>query len=135
MYCAVLSSLVMYDSLPPHGPTRLLCPWGFSKQESWSELPCSPPGYLPNTGIEPSSSWLRPNYGSGSYDNSDLLQKDLFQHAPRLPGLLRSMPLTLWQATVYASQARDSWTLIGKSGLVSQGDHCSFLLGPGHTRF
>ena len=25
-------------------PTRLLCPWGFSRQEYWSGLPCPPPG-------------------------------------------------------------------------------------------
>ena len=24
-------------------PTRLLCPWGFSRQEYWSGLPCPPP--------------------------------------------------------------------------------------------
>ena len=28
---------------------------GFSKQEYWSGLPCSPPGDLPNPGIEPRS--------------------------------------------------------------------------------
>ena len=28
---------------------------GFSRQEYWSELPCPPPGYLPNPGIEPGS--------------------------------------------------------------------------------
>ena len=28
---------------------------GFSRQESWSGLPCSPPGDLPNPGIEPES--------------------------------------------------------------------------------
>ena len=28
---------------------------GFSKQEYWSGLPCSPPGDLPNPGIEPES--------------------------------------------------------------------------------
>ena len=30
----------------PHGlqPARLFCPWGFSRQEYWSELPCPPPG-------------------------------------------------------------------------------------------
>ena len=32
-------------------PTRLLCPWGFSRQEYWSGLPCPPPGDLPNPGI------------------------------------------------------------------------------------
>ena len=32
----------MYDSVT-HGlePVRLLCPWGFSRQEQWSGLPCS----------------------------------------------------------------------------------------------
>ena len=45
----------MSDSLQPHGlsPTRLLCPWGFSRQEYWSGLPCPSPGDLPNPGIEP----------------------------------------------------------------------------------
>ena len=28
---------------------------GFSRQESWSELPCPPPGDLPNPGMEPTS--------------------------------------------------------------------------------
>ena len=28
---------------------------GFSRQEYWSELPCPPPGDLPNPGIEPMS--------------------------------------------------------------------------------
>ena len=49
------------NSLQPHGlqPTRLLCPWGFSRQEYWSGLPCSPPGDLPNSGIELESSALQ----------------------------------------------------------------------------
>ena len=53
--CAsVLSCSVTSDSLWPPGwqPARLLCPWGFSRQEYWSELPCPPPGDLPNPGIE-----------------------------------------------------------------------------------
>ena len=43
----------MFDSAA-HGllPTRLLCPWGFSRQEYWSGLPYSPPGDLPNPEIE-----------------------------------------------------------------------------------
>ena len=28
------------------------CPWGFSRQECWSGLPCPLPGDLPNPGIE-----------------------------------------------------------------------------------
>ena len=37
----------------------LLCPWGFSRQEYWSGLPCPPPGDLPNLGIEPRSPMLQ----------------------------------------------------------------------------
>ena len=33
------------------------------------------------------------------------------------------------------TSARDSWTLTGKSGSVSCGGHCSFLLGPGAHKF
>ena len=36
-------------------PARLLCPWGFSRQEYWSGLPCPPLGNLPNAGIWPRS--------------------------------------------------------------------------------
>ena len=38
----------MPDSLRPSGlePTRLLCPWGFSRQEYWSGLPYPSPGIL-----------------------------------------------------------------------------------------
>ena len=48
---------VMSESLWPHGmqPTRLLCPWGFSRQEYWSGLLFPSPGDLPNPGIEPTS--------------------------------------------------------------------------------
>ena len=40
---------VMSHSLRPHGlqPARLLCPWGFSRQEYWSGLSCHPPGKYP----------------------------------------------------------------------------------------
>ena len=56
-----LSGSVMSNSLWPHGlwSTRLLCPWGFSRQEYWSGLPCPPPGGLPNSGIEPRSPTLQ----------------------------------------------------------------------------
>ena len=40
-------------------PARLLCPWGFSRQEYWSGLPCRPPGDLPNAGIDPRSPELQ----------------------------------------------------------------------------
>ena len=49
------------DALQPHGlqPARLLCPWGFSRQEYWWGLPCFPPGYLPNPGVKPRSPTLQ----------------------------------------------------------------------------
>ena len=55
MWYAVLSGSVVSDSLWPQGPypARLLHPWRFSRQEYWSELPCLPPGDLPNLGIKP----------------------------------------------------------------------------------
>ena len=39
----------------PMEPTRLLCPWRFSRQEYWRELPCPPPGDLPSPETEPMS--------------------------------------------------------------------------------
>ena len=61
--CAVLSLSVMSDSLQPCGlqPIRLLCAWGFSRQEYWSGLPYPPPGDLPNPGIEPRPPTLQAN--------------------------------------------------------------------------
>ena len=50
----VPSHSVMSNSLWPHGleSARRVCPWGFSRQEYWSGLPCPPPGNRPNPGIE-----------------------------------------------------------------------------------
>ena len=39
--------------------TRLLCPWGLSRQEYSSGLPCPPPGDLPSPGIKPRSPALQ----------------------------------------------------------------------------
>ena len=60
----VLRCSVVSNSLQPHGlqPTRLLCPWGFSKQEYWSGLPCPPPGGLPNPAIQPRSPALQADF-------------------------------------------------------------------------
>ena len=57
IFPVVVSHSVLSDSLPPHGlqSVRLLCPWGFSRQEYWSGLPCPPSGDLSNPWIEPRS--------------------------------------------------------------------------------
>ena len=59
-YACVPSRSVVSDSLQPHGlqPTRLLCPWGFSRQEYWSGFPHPPSGDLPDPGIKPRSRLL-----------------------------------------------------------------------------
>ena len=51
----VLSHSVLSDSLWSNGlqPTSLLCPWGFSRQEYWSGLPCPTSGDLPIPGLNP----------------------------------------------------------------------------------
>ena len=61
--CCVLSCSVMSDSLQIHvlQPARLLCPWGFSRQEYWSQLACPLPRDLPNSGIKPRSLALQVN--------------------------------------------------------------------------
>ena len=42
-----------------YSPTRLLLPWNFSRQESWSGLPFPSSGDLPNPGIKPPSPALQ----------------------------------------------------------------------------
>ena len=62
----------MFDSLWLHGlqSTRLLCTWGFSRQEYWSGLPCAPPGELPSPRIEPGSPALQVDSYQLSYKGS-----------------------------------------------------------------
>ena len=57
IHACVLSCLVVSDCLRPcilQSP-RILCPWNFSRQEYWSELPFPSPGDLLDPGIEPES--------------------------------------------------------------------------------
>ena len=58
MLCLVTQSCLTFcnpvDCSPPGS-----CPWGFSRQEYWSGLPCSPPADLPNPEIEPKSPTLQ----------------------------------------------------------------------------
>ena len=56
--CAVVSCSVASNSLQPYGlqPTRLLCPWGFSRQEYWGGLPWTHAllqGIFPTQGSNP----------------------------------------------------------------------------------
>ena len=58
MHAKLLLSGPTLQSYEPQSP-RLLCSWGFSRQEYWSGLPCPPPVDLPNPGIEPMSPTLQ----------------------------------------------------------------------------
>ena len=62
--CAMFSCSVVSNSLWLYGlqPTRLLCPWGFSRQEKGSELPCPPSGDLTNLGMELRSPALQQDF-------------------------------------------------------------------------
>ena len=52
--CAVLSpSVVSHSETPGTVACQALLSVGFSRQEYWSGLPCSPPGNLPHPWIEP----------------------------------------------------------------------------------
>ena len=61
--CAVLSCSVVSESLQPHGPHQVPLSMGFSRQESWSELPCPSLGDLPDAGTEPASLLSSPLLG------------------------------------------------------------------------
>ena len=82
---SVLCCSVMSDCLWPHGlkPARLLCPWGFSRQEYWSGLPCPPPGDLPNPGTELRSPSLLadslPSESPGKAENTGVGSLSLLQ--------------------------------------------------------
>ena len=71
-------------------------------------------GYVPSRLFD-----LRPNYGGGNEDNSDLLQK--VGQCPRPFGRTPPSHASAW----------DSWTRTGKSGSVSCGASAGFLLGSG----
>ena len=53
--CVVTKSCPTVSGAHGLWPARLLCPWGFSRQENCSVLPCLSPGDLPNPGIESTS--------------------------------------------------------------------------------
>ena len=107
--CAVLSRLVVSHPLWPHGlyPARLLCPWGFSRQEYWSGLPCPPQGDLLNPRIEPWSPALQavslPSEPPGKPKNTELGILSL------LPGNFPTQESN--QGLLYSRQILYSWAI------------------------
>ena len=78
---------------------------------------------------------LRPNYGGGNEDNGNLLQKIPYMYNIHVWDTYytyyNQCPQPCSRLTLTHPSTGDSWTLTGKSGSVSFGGHCSFLLGPG----
>ena len=68
---------------------------------------------------------LKPSYDGGNEDNGNLLQMIPRRHCYTQCPQPCSRP---WPAQ---TSTRDSWRLLGKSGSVSCGGHCSFIVGPG----
>ena len=60
-YHTLLSRSDVSDFLRPHGlqHARLLCSWGFSRQDYWSGLPFPSSGDLSNQGLKPKSPALQ----------------------------------------------------------------------------
>ena len=89
------------DSLWPHGlqPARLLCPWGFSRQDYWSGLPCPPPGDLPNSGTEPGSPALQAD--SLLSEPSGKHWKELVDLMPYQPPILMHTSYKITYKTTY----------------------------------
>ena len=70
-HCALLCSVISHAQLfMTPWTVKLLCPWGFSRQEYWSGLPYPPPGGLPNSGIELGSPALQADSLPLSYHGS-----------------------------------------------------------------
>ena len=57
--CLVAQSCLTLCNPMDCSPPRLLCPWGFSRQEYWRGLPFPSPGDLPDPGIKPGSPALQ----------------------------------------------------------------------------
>ena len=62
-------------------PARLLCPWGFSRQEYWSGLPLPSPGDLPEPGIEPRSPTLQADSLSSESPDVTHFPKQVFSQS------------------------------------------------------
>ena len=84
-----------------------LCPWGFSRQECWSGLPCPPPGDLPNAGINPCLLCLL-HWQVGS------LQLVLPGKPQVMAGRANKVMIIGWE--------------VCKQKLMATSDHCLFLL-------
>ena len=137
--CAVCSITVVSSSLWAQAlqPAKLLC-LGFSRQGHWSGLPSSPPGDLPNPGIEPtfpaSQSDSSPSKPQGSPPAHPTLEvSDFF-----IVGLLESGILVCQclchHGGVWKYSFVSNLLYSGQNSLV-KGDSCQLRNSQIHTLF
>ena len=77
---------------------------GFSRQEYWSGLPCSPPGYLPNPGIETASLMISALAAAKSLQSCPTLCNPIDCSPPGspIPGILQARTLE-WVAISFSN--------------------------------
>ena len=96
----------------PTGPPRILSPWGFSRQECWSELPWPPPGDLSYQETEPMSAWSLPQAGSSTRDTWEWLvsfTNSVDKHLSKLQEAVKDRGA--WHAAVCGSEKPDTTRL------------------------
>ena len=108
--------LVTTNSLQPHGlqPTKLLCPWGFSRQKYWSGLPCPPPGDLPNPEIELRSPALQQTlYHLSHQGNLDSILKNKNITLPTKICLVKDMvfPVVMYRCENWTIKKAEYWRI------------------------
>ena len=105
----VLSHSVMSYSLQFHGlwPTRLLCPWGFSRQKYWSGLHALLQGNLPNPGTEHRSPALQ----ADSLLNEPPGKPLRGRRGVKISVLRRTILRSIWR---YTRKDFRAWRLFGK---------------------
>ena len=139
MWCAVLSHSVVSDSLQIYGlwPAILLCPWGFSRQEYWSGLPCLPPGDLPNSETKPRSPALQvDSLPSESPEKTHRISRcrcELHMDILQIQHVLNSLPnIPILPSTCILSSLFLFWLISSPSHQVPKSENFVFLVLPSH---
>ena len=136
----MLSRSVVSDSLQSHElqPTRLLCPWRFSRQEYLNRLPCPPPGDLPDPGIEPRSPTLEvdslPSEPPGKPVNTGVGRLSLLQEILPTQELNQGLLCCRWILYQLSLQGSPKLTSVGLRALSWTAGWLSSRQSPANAR-
>ena len=126
---AVLSCVGLWNTMDCSLPGS--CPWGFSRQEYWSGLPCPAPGALPNPGIESRSPALQVDSSPAEPQGKPMVAETV-KSLPEVwetwvPSLCREGPLEKEMATHSSILAwRIPWTWDHKESDTTERLHFHF---------